>query len=288
MSSRTTDPSTNGADAESTTADDTVEPYLLLWPDLKIKHLIRWSNSSNADAFIVFIDDVCDLDWRHKGSLDLTCACEIWNEVSAQEPWVQNWPADLKLSAKRALGEAVARALEGAEDSALKALKYAKLFIARKSREVSRYWTLQACAGGTSFAFLVAVAAVAMRDVVKDSFGVTAFVLLLAGCSGALGSLLSIILRLGRVNLDARAERRLHYAEGLARVTAGCISGALVGGLIKIGLLLPVFSQTGALTTAVCCAAMIAGASERLVPSIIAKVEVDGDAVDQPEGGGAV
>ena len=46
-----------------------------------------------------------------------------------------------------------------------------------------------------------------------------------------------------------------------------------MGGMVKLGLILPVFGQTGTETLAMCAAAMIAGASERLAAGIVTKVE---------------
>jgi len=43
--------------------------------------------------------------------------------------------------------------------------------------------------------------------------------------------------------------------------------------MVRLGLILPVFGQAGMETLAMCAAAMIAGASERLAAGIVTKVE---------------
>lgn len=73
--------------------------------------------------------------------------------------------------------------------------------------------------------------------------------------------------------MDSTAERHLHYIEGISRIVAGGISGVFVGAMIKLGLILPVFAQTGMETLAMCAGAMIAGASERFAAGIITSVE---------------
>ena len=73
--------------------------------------------------------------------------------------------------------------------------------------------------------------------------------------------------------VDSTAEKHLHYLEALARIVGGGIAGILVGSMVKLGLFLPVFGQTGMETLAMCAAAMIAGASERLAAGIVTKVE---------------
>ncbi len=251
------------------------------WPDLPVKQLVYFRDHPEDGAYIVFVDYVGDLDWRRDDQAedftkkaDYDChVSEVLNEVSALEPLVRNWPQDVKFSAKRILGEALARIFRCDRDNALQALAKAKEFIGDKSREVSRYWTLQACSGAAAVAVVLGVIAIWQSDALTALFGQTPYLLFLAACAGSLGALLSVILRLGKLSFDTTAERRLHYAEGVTRVVAGGISGTLVGAFVKLGIFLPVFSQAGLTTTAVCAAALVAGASERLAPTIIAKVE---------------
>lgn len=253
----------------------------LKWPDLPVEQLVYFRDHPDDGAYIVFVDYEGDIDWRRDDKAedftkkaDYDChVSEVQNEVSVLEPLVRNWPRDVKCSAKRILGEALARVFRCDRDNALQALAKAKKFIADKSCEVSRYWTLQACTGAAAVAVVLGLIAIWQSDVLTAAFGHTPYLLFLAACSGGLGALLSVILRLGKLSFDATAERRLHYAEGVTRVVAGGISGTLVGALVKLGVFLPVFSQAGLTTTAVCAAALIAGASERLAPTIIAKVE---------------
>jgi len=254
---------------------------VLKWPDLPVKHLVYFRDHPVEGAYIVFVDYVGDLDWRRddkaeeftKNSQYDCHVSEVQNEVSALEPLVRNWPRDVKFSAKRLLGEALARVFHCDRDNALEATKKAKKFIRDKSREVSRYWTLQACTASAAVAIALGVCAIWQSALLTQLFGQTPYLLFLAACAGATGALLSIILRLGKLSFDVTAERRLHYAEGLARIIAGGLAGVLIGALVKVGVFLPVFSQATQITTAMCAAALIAGASERLVPTIIAKVE---------------
>ncbi len=255
--------------------------HAVKWPDLPVKHLVYFRDHPDDGAYIVFVDYEGDLDWRRddkaeaftkNGQYDCHVS-EVQNEVSALEPLVRNWPKDVKFSAKRILGEALARVFRCDRDNALQALAKAKKFITNKSREVSRYWTLQACTGAAALAAVFGVVAVWQSATLTAAFGQTPYLLFLAACAGAIGALLSVILRLGKLSFDASAERRLHFAEGVTRILAGGISGILVGALVKLGVFLPVFSQSGLTITAVCAAALIAGASERLAPTIIAKAE---------------
>jgi hypothetical protein len=257
------------------------QDYQQKWPELPVKSLVYYNDDPDQGTVIVFIDWSGDLDWQrddkavhYASEKGHDChVSEILNATSALEPYVRNWPKDLKLSAKRVLGEAIARVFRCDYANGQDAIKKAKRFIIDKSREVSRYWTLQACTASATVAGALGVAAIWQSALLAQVFGRTPYLLFLAACAGAIGALLSIILRLGKLSFDASAERRLHYAEGVTRIVAGGISGILIGALVKLGVFLPVFSQAGLTTTAICAAALIAGASERLVPTIIAKVE---------------
>ena len=91
---------------------------------------------------------------------------------------------------------------------------------------------------------------------------------------GCIGAVLFVVLKFGKQpNADSTAERHLHYLEGVARIVGGGIAGILVGGMVKLGLILPIFSQPGTESMSMCMAAMVAGASERLAAGIITKVE---------------
>ena len=89
-----------------------------------------------------------------------------------------------------------------------------------------------------------------------------------------MGALLFVILNWGdRPKADSRTERHLHYLEGVSRIIAGGISGVLVGGSIQLGLILPVFTKSGMQSLAMCVAAMISGASEKLAAGIVTGIE---------------
>lgn len=258
--------------------------YAVKWPELPVGHLIIYRDTPNDGAFIVFVDYVGDLDWYRDDKSEETAKnkefeghiSEVQNEVAELEPCVRNWPADLKLSAKIILGEALSCAFHCERENALQALKKARAFIDNKSAEVSRYWTLQACAGSAMLAGAFGTFALLKKALLLQMFGPTPYLLFLATCAGAMGALLSVIQRIGVLSFDVGAERRLHYVEGSIRIVAGGISGLLAGALVKLGVFLPILSQAGFTTTAACATAIIAGASERYVPTIIAKMDSSG------------
>jgi len=85
--------------------------------------------------------------------------------------------------------------------------------------------------------------------------------------------LLSVVLRMGKSTVDVLAGKRIHFLEGVFRIIAGTISASIVSLSVYAGVLLPIFSQIQKQNIAMVLAGLIAGASERLVPSLIEKVQ---------------
>jgi hypothetical protein len=256
--------------------------YVLNGNDASVRHLIYHYEHPTNGEFVVFIDQELDLDWECDDKYDalidavpLKAALrKTLNSVALLEPTAQNWPDDLKHAAKRLLGEAVVSVLEGDTPGAGLAVENAQKYLKNKSKQVSRYWTLQAClvAGGAA-ALIGAVQAIARTQII-DYIGRIPFLLLLCFCAGCVGAVLFVVLRLGKQpNADSTSERHLHYLEGVARIVGGGIAGVLVGGMVKLGIILPIFVQSGTESLAMCAAAMLAGASERLAAGFITKVE---------------
>jgi hypothetical protein len=247
-----------------------------------MKHLIHHREHPVNGEFIVFIDKELDLDWECDDKFDAfidvglmkTGLRKTLNSVAMLEPIAQNWPDDLKLSAKRLLGEAIVSALEGDSIGAETAIANAGVFLTRKSKQVSRFWTLKSCLVAGGVATVIGAAEAIARNQVAGFIGRTAFLLSLCFFAGCIGAVLFVVLKLGKQpNVDSTAERHLHYLEGIARIVGGGIAGVLVGGMVKLGLILPVFGQTGMESLAMCAAAMLAGASERFAAGIITSVE---------------
>jgi hypothetical protein len=256
--------------------------YVLSGKAGEVKHLIYHHHSPKDGEVVVYVDYDLELDWECDdkageliNAMPLKVAVrKILNGVAALEPLVHSWPKDLKLTSKRLMGEAIASVLRDDVEGAEVALENAKKFVREKSKQVSRYWTLQGClvAG-----FLAAVAGgieILNRIWIAGLVGRIPFLLSLCFWAGCLGALLFVVLRFGtQPKVDSTAEKHLHYLEAIARIVGGGIAGVLVGGMVKLGLILPVFEQAGMETLAMCAAAMIAGASERLAAGIVTKVE---------------
>jgi hypothetical protein len=258
--------------------------YSINIPDVEINYLIYHSDDPTSGEFKVYVDKDLDLDWECDDTMGKLIDAmplkasvrKILNGVASLEPIAHNWPNDLKLASKRLLGEAVVSVFQGDVEGSEKALSDAKAFFRSKSRQVSRYWTLRACLIAGGIAALLGLLEAITRTHLIGFLGMTVYLLSLCFCAGCVGALLFVVMRLGKQpKVDSTAERHLHYLEGISRIIGGGIGGVLVGGAVKMGLILPVFGQSGAESLAMCVAAMIAGASERLAAGIVTKVESD-------------
>jgi hypothetical protein len=257
-------------------------PNVLLGNAKDYQHLVFHRNNATDGETIVYVDKVCDLEWECDDQAETTLKDireglgRIQNGIASLEPIAHNWPPDLKLSTKRVLGEAIARVLQRDVAGADAALLHAKQFVKNKSQQVSRYWTLQACLAAGGIALVSGVIEIGLRQWFEIALKHVPYLLSLCFWSGCVGALLFVILKIGgERKVDSTAEQRLHYIEGISRIVAGGLSGVFVGSMIKLGLVLSIFTQTGMEALAMCAGAMIAGASERFAAGIITSVEVN-------------
>jgi len=247
-----------------------------------VLHLICHLDDETKGELYVYVDPDVDLEWGcddtfDKGTDNNSLKPDIRrvsNEIALLEPVAHNWPDDLKLAAKRLLGEAIVSAMEGDNAGAVGAIAQAKDFLKSKSKQVSRYWTLMSCLVTGGIVTVIGTVEAFARTRIIEVIGRTPYLLSMCFCAGCIGAVLFVILKLGKQpNVDSTAERHLHYLEGIARIVGGGIAAVLVGGLVKLGIILPVFSQSGTESLAMFAAAILAGASERLAAGIITRVE---------------
>jgi hypothetical protein len=156
-----------------------------------------------------------------------------------------------------------------------KAAEYVRL----RGEEVSRSWYLSASAATTVPFVIAGLLAIAFRTWLQQLITENGVWLIVSCCAGAIGALLSIIARTGKLNFDHAAGRRLHNFEGASRVVAGAISGLLAGLAVRSELLFGNLIHESKMNLVMTAIALIAGTSERLVNSIINKVAPDNEKV---------
>ena len=248
------------------------------WPGIQPEHLIL-----EATDFVVWIDKDLDIDWQTSQKYDETGPKDPaeWNAVLNRVAALECVPNDhhsrnIRLNFKRMIGEGVARGLDYDYESAKNILEQAAAYIADRNVEIARYWQLStACIIG-AVALALGVSMWIARAFLIRIWGESAFFLILAAIAGSSGAVLSMIFRMGHSYPTSEAPRHLHILEAVSRGMAGCFSGVLMAGAVKVGLILPAFSQAGDTFTLMLIAAMASGASERWAPSLIARFEGTG------------
>ncbi len=247
------------------------------WPDCDIAYLVF----EDSDRFVVFVDHEVDVDWETTDEFDQERRLNDaeHNAILNEAAIVESVPCDylekrIRLRFKRQIAEAIARSFSYDYSSARQMLSAAREFVRDRNVELSRFWYLS---GSASATFIVAIAASGVwtfRDGIAAAIGESVPLSALVCFMGALGAMLSIILRMGRAALDCSSGRGLHYLESASRIVAGSLSALALFLAVKSGLLLPQAIQPNAQPWVLLLLAFVAGASERLAPSVISKVEL--------------
>jgi hypothetical protein len=249
------------------------------WPETEVHYLIL-----KTDEFIVFLDSDLDVDWQTSAKYDEAGPQDpgehnaILNRVAALECIPNDHhKTSIRQNFKRMLGEGVARSLDHDYDGAKKILDQAQAYIADRNVETARYWQLStACALGVAVG-LLGIGLWAFRAFLTHAWSELPYFIVMAGVAGSLGAVLSMIFRMGHSFPTSEAPKTLHILEAASRVFAGCLSGALIAAAVAVGLILPVFKETGQAHIAMLIAGMASGASERWAPSLIGRLESSSD-----------
>jgi hypothetical protein len=220
--------------------------------------------------FIVYLDEDLFVEWcvsSDYGEWPREAGVTM-NRVSYLETLAEPLAADARLRIQRLLGESVARILDDRDSKAASAiLGRAEGILCSPGR----YRYIAAAAIVASAAAVLVLSLWLARDSARQKLGADAFEVVVASAMGAIGALMSVIMRAGSVVVDPAEPPTAHFAEGAYRAFVGVIGGLLVALAIKANLAFGFISERGLALIALCGA--IAGVSERLVPSLVRRVE---------------
>lgn len=250
--------------------------YEEFWRPLTINRLIMATTE-----FVVYLGTDGRLGWQTMSSLDTVIGTLDRGEVGAVHnrcAEVNSMPIEHLTDAQREnfrmmMGEGFARLFSLDPKNALQMMNAAGAYASARNQEIARGWQLKATALSAGGFFLIGCIAWALRIWLRPKLGEMAFILLLGVCAGAVGALFSVLTRLGTNSLDPSAGERLHSLEGGARVVAGAIGAIFAQLAVQLSLILGVLKGFG--LPALMFIALVAGASERLVPTIIKRTEND-------------
>lgn len=246
------------------------------WHHLPVDHVIY----AKSKMFIVFLDDEGDLDWETTDAaddhLEQSLAKGELSQFLNKAATLQAYPVE-HLDAKQIkafrimIGEGIARGFDADGQQALKMMEEATAYVKGRSQEIARCWFLTSTFITTGVFLIVLIALWLFRGVIEQILPGESFKVVLGSCLGAVGAQLSILYRVGKTPLDPAIGKKLHYFEGAGSVIAGALGAvALQLGLLA-NVILPVLAVGNA--SGMFLVAFLAGLSERLVPSLVSKVE---------------
>jgi len=256
--------------------------YYELWKPLPMERIIM------ADYdYVIFLDKHDHLDWQTMPSLDAkidNLKDNVCSKVFNRSAEISTIPVEHLTSAQREnfrimIGEGIARlfALDG--ESGLQMLDTAGKYATARNQEIARGWQLKATSASAAVFFVLGCLAWLGRAWLRRKIGDLPFMLLIGACAGAVGALFSILTRLGTIPLDPSAGKSLHKLEGGARILTGAIGAVIAELAVYLSLVLGVLKNFG--NPALLFIALIAGTSERLVPTIIKRTETQAESDDK-------
>jgi hypothetical protein len=237
--------------------------------------------------YVIFLGEDGHLDWQTMPSLDKkidNLKDSVCSKVFNRAAEINTIPVEHLTSAQREnlrimIGEGIARlfALDG--ESGLQMLDTAGKYATARNQEIARGWQLTATSASAAVFFVLGCFAWLGRAWLRRKIGDLAFMLLIGACAGAVGALFSILTRLGTIPLDPSAGESLHKLEGRARILTGAIGAVIAELAVYLSLILGVLKTFG--NPALLFIALIAGTSERLVPTIIKRTETQAESDDK-------
>lgn len=225
-----------------------------------------------TEKFTVYIDTNNIIQW-HGDTPSTPDFGDILNTTTRLEVYSEFLDDAIKLTLRRQIGEAIARAIETNYSQAKEICALVHDEIKDRRREQAWIWYFSSAYIVSGICFLLMMTGWLLRVCIKTYIGDTAFFVLFCSMAGAIGALISVSTRSQTITLDSQAGKVLHFSEGMARMLVGLFSGGIVTLSIKSGIFLnSLNAEKGALSaTLVIC--LLAGASERFVPSMIKKID---------------
>lgn len=253
-----------------------------------------------TDAYIVYIDRDLIVRWHWSDTVDANRAAPIFNragELLAKSEFLRQTVRNRDLiNARRLIGEGLVVMFSTQDPTyANAALDTAEKFITQIGTETSRGWYF------VPFFFFFAVSVVTGLILYRHGQMRITTLPLVCSLAGGIGAFISTAIGNERISCAPSAGRFLHLLEALLRYTIGFAAGLFVwlavSGNIAIGFLNLANSSNNpaanpwshnslpASVYALIAVAILAGASERLFPSFIAKFDDSTTPADTPQTG---
>jgi hypothetical protein len=229
-------------------------------------------------AYIVFLDEQFYVHWYYNSAygnfadgfgdvLARQADLEATSSLLLKKPHLE--------AQRRLLGEAIARLLDDrCVTHANLMLKKAAEFLEARSLERARMWFLSAMIVATSISLVAGWIFWKFQTGLLSflAFSPEAAPVFVGFSMGALGALLSVLLRLHKLPVDPSAGPQVHYFEGVMRVLVGAMAGALLILAVKSNILLSAINVSSNALTLMVVLSIVAGACEHLLPNLITRI----------------
>lgn len=225
--------------------------------------------------YVVFLDNIHEIDWETSDEYDAANGetKEERSKVLAEVEWLQHQPCVQIIDNDRRncfislLAECWCYALDGCFEIANSHLKRAEQYLNDRKIETSRKWQLISCFSIIGL-FMVGILAINKYLPVLDCFNEWATYLLF----GTLGTALSLIISSNTRTYNCESGKLLNFLEILSRFIASLLSCLVIVLLFNLNIIFTALKDNHS-TETLKLLCVIAGFSERLIPSILQKME---------------
>jgi L-rhamnose mutarotase len=231
----------------------------------------------NDGKYVVFLDQASELDWETTNAFEEENAVnsEERDKILAEIEWLQHQPCVKIISKERQvcfnllLAECWCYALDDFFEIANTHLRRAEQYLNDRKVETSRKWQLFSCLSIVGV-FAIAVITINRCFFVSATFTDWSNYLLF----GALGTALSLIINSSVRTYNCESGKLLNFLEVLSRLIASLLSCIVIILMFDLNIIFTALKDNHA-PEALRLLCVIAGFSERLIPSILRKMEND-------------
>jgi hypothetical protein len=231
--------------------------------------------------FVVYLDEELDTQWHVRDDVDDPIRFgKVLNAVSSVE-LRSDFMRDEEQTFTRVrmlAGEAIARAIDDRDEkAAMSAIQHAEAIIAKRSAEFSRRWYYSAAQNFVAGLIVFAMFAWVSRNWIpwETLIGRTAFHFIFCAVAGAIGALISIVIRSHSIELDAMSGKLAHQIESRARIVTGMMAAVGFGLASKLGWISLFHGDPDSIAFLVLLG-LVSGASERAVPNFLSRFDPAG------------
>jgi hypothetical protein len=238
---------------------------------VKIQELVL-----KTDTFIVYLNDHHEIYWStHVYGTFPDDFGEVMNRVRELESINEKLFKGKDLNSFNYLvAEGVARLLDDRKtDNAQKILDKAEQKILLHGRNRNRTVYISSSLVLTIVLTLLVFVCFISKNSIKSQLSLNSYDIINASLFGGIGAFFSVFYRSNTYEPDVSLGKGIHVIDGLLRNCYGCLAGLLVALGIKANIIMGFLNQTDKSIVVISFIALISGASESLIPSLISQIE---------------